>query len=432
MKNILVIGGGIAGVTAAFEISKNDRYDITLMERSDVLGGLNSTENFDGNLHDIGTFIYNSKHPLMTTFPFLKEALVTVKHEPIVLLDKDKTDVHPISLKGYLRNHGVTNFIKSISYLILDKFRYRNYTTLPEYCKYYLGSLIYNKSGLKGYINRLYRMNDDEIDIKFGQSRMANLSKYSLRKLVLSPGKIFNKYSFTGKESQNESHYARPRQGYDQVYSALESELSKRKVKVLKGINITSIHKVERKFIVETKDSSHSYDRIVSSIPVAAIQRLIGVKPTYKFKYMGLTTLHFTGKVIPDNNAIYNYTKDGYWKRMTVFSKYYGKANGQDYFSVEVTIDKENSIHVDDLIHDFISFCDKYNIATDLKNTGHTLVPFAYPVFEKGETTLIERELQVVKDFGIDLIGRQGTFEYLSSGETILSTKNYVNSEFTT
>ncbi|HVR38212.1 MAG TPA: hypothetical protein VMU84_03895, partial [Thermoanaerobaculia bacterium] len=45
----------------------------------------------------------------------------------------------------------------------------------------------------------------------------------------------------------------------------------------------------------------------------------------------------------------------------------------------------------------------------------HTLTPRAYPVFRLGETEGIEADRQTLRALGINLAGRQGRFEFLTS-----------------
>ena len=42
MKHVIIIGGGIAGLTAAHELSEQN-YKITLIERNTIIGGLART-----------------------------------------------------------------------------------------------------------------------------------------------------------------------------------------------------------------------------------------------------------------------------------------------------------------------------------------------------------------------------------------------------
>ena len=61
-KNIVVIGGGPAGLTAAFELlSQKYNGNIILLEESDELGGISRTVKLNGNRMDIGGHRFFSK-----------------------------------------------------------------------------------------------------------------------------------------------------------------------------------------------------------------------------------------------------------------------------------------------------------------------------------------------------------------------------------
>ncbi len=63
MKRIVIIGGGPAGLTAAYELLKNktDDYEVVVLEESDTLGGISQTVHYEGNRMDIGGHRFFSK-----------------------------------------------------------------------------------------------------------------------------------------------------------------------------------------------------------------------------------------------------------------------------------------------------------------------------------------------------------------------------------
>ena len=63
MKNIVIIGGGPAGLTAAYELLKdnNGEFNVTVLEESKVLGGISQTVRYNGNRMDIGGHRFFSK-----------------------------------------------------------------------------------------------------------------------------------------------------------------------------------------------------------------------------------------------------------------------------------------------------------------------------------------------------------------------------------
>ena len=57
MKKVFVIGAGPAGLTAAYELlrqDKNKEYEVTVLEESDAMGGISKTVNYKGNRMDMG------------------------------------------------------------------------------------------------------------------------------------------------------------------------------------------------------------------------------------------------------------------------------------------------------------------------------------------------------------------------------------------
>jgi len=59
---VAVIGGGLSGLSAAYELGKNPLLHVDLFERSDHLGGIVSTTEKDGFLFELGPQSMNSKH----------------------------------------------------------------------------------------------------------------------------------------------------------------------------------------------------------------------------------------------------------------------------------------------------------------------------------------------------------------------------------
>ena len=64
MKKALIIGGGPAGLTAAYELLKQSKdIEVILFEESDTFGGISKTVNYNGNRMDMGGHRFFSKIP---------------------------------------------------------------------------------------------------------------------------------------------------------------------------------------------------------------------------------------------------------------------------------------------------------------------------------------------------------------------------------
>ena len=64
MKNIIIIGAGPAGLTAAFELLKHSKeVTVTILEETNDIGGICKTVNYKGNRMDMGGHRFFSKSP---------------------------------------------------------------------------------------------------------------------------------------------------------------------------------------------------------------------------------------------------------------------------------------------------------------------------------------------------------------------------------
>ena len=63
-KKIIIIGGGPAGLTAAYELLRTpDEYEVVVFEEGSQVGGIAKTVNYKGNRMDMGGHRFFSKMP---------------------------------------------------------------------------------------------------------------------------------------------------------------------------------------------------------------------------------------------------------------------------------------------------------------------------------------------------------------------------------
>ena len=53
MCNVIIIGAGPAGLTAAYELSKDKQYNVTVLEEFEDVGGISKTIKYKQNRMDI-------------------------------------------------------------------------------------------------------------------------------------------------------------------------------------------------------------------------------------------------------------------------------------------------------------------------------------------------------------------------------------------
>ena len=80
-KRVIIIGAGPAGLTAAYEFlkDKDDKYEVTIVEETNKIGGISRTVRYNGNRMDIGGHRFFSKDKEVMDF---WENLMPLQGEP--------------------------------------------------------------------------------------------------------------------------------------------------------------------------------------------------------------------------------------------------------------------------------------------------------------------------------------------------------------
>ena len=64
MQKVIIIGAGPAGLTAADKLlDEKEKYDVTILEETNEIGGISRTVKYNGNRMDIGGHRFFSKDP---------------------------------------------------------------------------------------------------------------------------------------------------------------------------------------------------------------------------------------------------------------------------------------------------------------------------------------------------------------------------------
>ena len=69
-QKAIIIGAGPAGLTAAYELLKNDseKYEVIILEETNAIGGISKTVQYNGNRMDIGGHRFFSKDESVMKF----------------------------------------------------------------------------------------------------------------------------------------------------------------------------------------------------------------------------------------------------------------------------------------------------------------------------------------------------------------------------
>ena len=418
-RRIAVIGGGMAGCVLAGELARVPGFRVDLYEVGDRLGGLHHSPVLDGRAFDIGAFFFEPTHQVFRTFPGLIDRFVEFPVKVVSVSDGGRMDRYPLSLGGYLRHHGYGRLLLGLADLGVSKVRFARKHTLVDYIRYYLGGTIYEDSGLRHYIERMFGLPAEEIDLAFAARRMQNLERFgSVRRVVARAARA--PLGWANIPYFSPTTLARPRAGFVEAYGAIEAQLVARGVAVHKGARITAIENLGDGFRIRLADAAPVYDRVASTAPMATTARLCGLSAEFRFETVTLLSLmyRYDGPSGHDAAVAYNFSRGGPWKRITDFSYIYGEQEGA--FAAELPLPnvRPADVDVDALRRDFEAHLAEVGLYRGgVRLVGHVITPSAYPIYRAQSLDLLDADKRRLADWGLILAGRQGEFEYLSSSQ---------------
>jgi protoporphyrinogen oxidase len=303
-KSVIIIGAGPAGVTAGYKLLQSDRsVRVTILEESEVVGGIAKTVEHNGNRMDIGGHRFFSKDPDVNA---MWQDLMPLQGRPAFddkILgrrvsvapdgpDPEETDCvmlsrtrvskiyykrhffdYPIkmNLKTALNMGLVTTLEAGISYFcaVLNK--------LPEHSleNFYIncfGRKLYTMF-FEGYTEKLWGRHPRDISASWGAQRVKGLSIFAVVKDMLS--KIIPAGCRRGRKTETsligEFHY--PKYGVGQFWETVASEFEKMGGTIRKNHKVVQIltqDNLVREVICETPEGKVSFraDDVISSMPL--------------------------------------------------------------------------------------------------------------------------------------------------------------------
>jgi protoporphyrinogen oxidase len=207
LKKALIIGGGPAGLTAAYELLKHTDIQPVVVEATDLWGGISRTENHNGNRIDIGGHRFFSKSDVVMQWwqeilPIYsvddtiqisyqnQQSTIKIKQsnddlEDVFLVRKRISRIfyqkcfydYPIKLSFQtIRQLGFKNVTLIIlSYLKSVLFPVKNEKSLEDFFINRFGNRLY-KTFFKDYTEKVWGISCKEISSEWGAQRIKGLS----------------------------------------------------------------------------------------------------------------------------------------------------------------------------------------------------------------------------------------------------------------
>ena len=234
-RRVIIIGGGPAGLTAAYELSKHS-VPAVVLEADSVVGGIARTVNYKGYLFDIGG------HRFYTKWDEVQELWEEVLGENFLLRPRlsriyyrKKFFLYPLAPKNALFGLGPVEAIRVMaSYLRARIFPSPKEENLEQWVCNRFGRRLYSVF-FKTYTEKVWGIPCTEIHAEWAAQRIRGLSLTTLLRNAL-----FKKKQPKVKTLINEFHY--PERGPGQMWETLTERLRSRNYPVLTEHPVVRIH----------------------------------------------------------------------------------------------------------------------------------------------------------------------------------------------
>lgn len=297
-KKIIIAGGGPAGLTAAYELSKRGIKSL-VYERDDFLGGISRTAVYKGNRMDIGGHRFFSKSDVVMDFwseilptqdennnPETMDSVMLKRSRLSRILWMRKLFNYPLSFspETFLKLGLIRTFLIGMSYLRAVFFPIKNEKNLEEFFINRFGKKLYRQF-FKDYTEKVWGVPCSEISSSWGAQRIKGVS---IRKAILHALKPKDK---SGDISQKDVEtslidtFLYPKFGPGQMWETVAKKASESGAEVKLNEEISSVVIENNKVVsLEIKDASgnmrtESCDYLYSSMPIKElVNRIKGVE----------------------------------------------------------------------------------------------------------------------------------------------------------
>ncbi len=232
---IIVIGGGPAGLTAAYELIKQQETPIVL-EKNDKVGGIARTENYRGYHFDMGGHRFYTKSAPVQQFwqevlgdDFLRRSRLSR------IFYKNKFFHYPLKPLNALMGLGPIESVRIISsYLRWHLFPYKKEETFEQWVTNRFGKRLF-ETFFKSYTEKVWGIPCSELKAEWAAQRIKDLSlKTAIAAMFLKPQE-------TIKTLIEEFDY--PRQGPGMLWTAVQDQINAQGGQVQLNSNVVGIQR---------------------------------------------------------------------------------------------------------------------------------------------------------------------------------------------
>jgi hypothetical protein len=408
----IVLGAGISGLVSTSILLDQGLGRVLVVDEYDQVGGNHIDRAHGRYTFDVGSLIFQDDSPLLQHFPELLPHYVPIVPTWSRLTPQGRVSDYPFSVRDDLLAAGPLECARILGSAIWSRARRRRLRHAADFGRYWIGPRLMWRSGLESYMERFFGVPAEQVDLAFAEQRMGWISGHaSARNLGR---RIRSLLPRSTPDRPRNRQLARPREGFGSLYQPAVDRLEGAGATFRTGTRMERLVRTVDGFRLTTAGTTYEAGRVVSTIPLERALDLCGIVKSGSLPTVTLVSLFysFAGRRGFNSAILYNFSHEGAWKRLTVYSDFYGPVEGREYFAVEVIGDRVGC-SVERAAGDFRSHTARNRLFSgDLRLVGSHVLGQAYPVYTAGATDRARAAITALRDFGVESFGRQGGFQY--------------------
>ena len=428
MYDVIIIGAGPAGLTAAYELSDSDKK-VLVLEKKPQVGGLAETKVFGNYRYDIGPhrFFTKNKEVYDLFLEILDDDAVEVKRKTRILFKNSYFD-YPLTPLNALFGLGVIESITiGFSYVLARVKSYLQISKINNFEDWVVdrfGRKLFNNF-FKNYTEKVWGIDCKDIGSDWAAQRIKGLSLSTAIKFALFPNS-----KKRPKTLVDQFYY--PKLGAGMLWEKFEENVTRKNVEVSKENTVTDVTTTDQGFVVSFKDSNgnektEETKNIFFSNPLLEFIDIFDGEVPQKvidsaksLNYRNHISVHITvDKKLFDDNWIYIHSPNVNMARIADFTNFSEAMSIEgnypltlEYFCFEddEIWNKENDEIIEYGLKELRTI---FDVEFNVVHSAVSRSPKAYPVIKTGYQVHID----IIKEWlsslpNITAIGRSGMFKY--------------------
>ena len=417
--DVLIIGGGVAGLMAGIELSKNDKK-VVILEKESVVGGQCRTEiletkdekyRFDYGGH---RFITNNEVLLSFVEEILGDDLL-VANRSSVILHQNRIYEYPLNIKNLFKVAPfkllLGTFIDSLK--IIFKLVKPNNSSFKSWIVSRFGETLY-ENFFGPYTKKLWGIEPENLSADWAGQRISLLDlKDVVKKLLFKNKKTVRTYA---------KSYRYPKYGFGGLPLKMAKKFESLGGKIFTNESVEKfVYNQDKIEAVYTKDKVFHANDIISTMPLNEMSNMLGFESNLKFRSLrflciGLDIEDFspyTWQYVSDYDLLPTRIQEP--KRRSISMS----PNGKSSIMLEIPCNKDDVIwnmEEEKLLEIVKNDLKKlnFNIEDKIVDYFSFITEHAYTLMDIDYAKKRDDAFEYLNKFkNLTMAGRQGTFRYI-------------------